>query len=164
MNHPNRPRVDISALPSGARAPQSPHLSSPAYDIQVTPPPYDYGWDVDDSEPQSSGTPRARTQSLFQTPDNPLSRTTSASVMGYMPFPEPQIYRSASATASQAHLGHRHSRSDLGPAAFRLQRDPSVTSFATDASGAYYPNDELEFYASSSADVCMFLNSSPNFC
>ncbi|KAF7330530.1 hypothetical protein MVEN_02492700 [Mycena venus] len=152
MNHPNRPHVNIPTLPSGARAPQSPHLSSPAYDIQVTPPPYDNAWDLEDSEPQSSGTPRARAQSLFQSPENPLSRTTSASVTGYMPFPEPQIYRSASATASQTHLGHRYSRSDLGPAALRLQRDPSVTSFTTDVSGAYYPNDDNEFYASGSAD------------
>ncbi|KAF7374933.1 hypothetical protein MSAN_00379400 [Mycena sanguinolenta] len=154
--HPNRnrPHVDIPTLPLGARPPQSPHLSSPVYDFQVTPPPYDNAWDLEDSEPQSSGTPRPRAQSLYQSPDNGLSRTTSATVTGYMPFPEPQIYRSASATASQAHLGHRYSRSDLGPghASLRLQRDPSMTSFTTDASGAYYPNDDTEFYASGSAD------------
>ncbi|KAJ7274437.1 hypothetical protein B0H12DRAFT_1208087 [Mycena haematopus] len=148
----HRPHVNIPTLPLGARAPQSPHLSSPAYDFQVTPPPYDNAWDLEDPEPQSSDTPRPRTQSMYQSPDNPLSRTTSASVTGYMPFPEPQIYRSASASASQAHLGHRYSRSDLGPAALRLQRDPSMTSFTTDASGAYYPNDDSEFYASGSAD------------
>ncbi|KAF8206488.1 hypothetical protein K438DRAFT_1817292 [Mycena galopus ATCC 62051] len=152
--NPRRPHVDIPAfpaLPPGARPPQSPHLSSPAYDFEVTPPPYDNVWDVEDSEPQSSGTPRPRAQSLFQAPDNPLSRSTSASVTGYMPFPEPQIYRSAS-TTSQSHMGHRYSRSDLGPAALRLQRDPSMASFTTDASGAYYPNDDTEFYASGSAD------------
>jgi hypothetical protein len=154
MPHPNRPHVNIPALPSGARAPQTPQHSSPAYSIQVTPPPYDNAWDLelDDSEPQSSGTPRSRTHSLYGTPQNPLSRTTSAAVTGYMAFPEPQIYRSASSTASQTALGHRYSRSDLGPAALRLQRDPSMTSFTTDASGAYYTNDDSDFYASS-ADV-----------
>lgn len=149
-----RPHVNIPSLPAGARPPQSPGPSSPAYSISVTPPPYDNAWDLED-EPQSSGTPRPRTHSMYDAPQNPLSRTTSASVTGYIPFPEPQIYRSASATASQTTLGHRHSRSDLGPSAYRLQRDPSVTSFTTDASGAYYAaNDDSEFYASGSADVC----------
>ncbi|KAJ7603752.1 hypothetical protein DFH06DRAFT_1256028 [Mycena polygramma] len=148
MQHPSRPAVYIPSLPPGARPPQSP--SSP-YDIQVTPPPYDNAWDLED-EPQSSGTPRPRTQSLYEAPQNPLSRTTSATVTGYIPFPEPQIYRSASATASQASLGHRYSRSDLGPSSYRLQRDPSVASFATEASGAYYTNDDGEFYASGSSD------------
>ncbi|KAJ7126987.1 hypothetical protein C8R44DRAFT_780128 [Mycena epipterygia] len=151
-----RPHVDIpTALPPGARPPQNPQPSSPAYSIQVTPPPYDNAWDLD-PEPQSSGTPRPRTQSMYDQPQNPPSRTVSASVSGYMPFPEPQIYRSASVTSTQSQggqpLGHRHSRSDIGPAALRLQRDPSTTSFMTTASGAYYPNDDSDFYASGSAD------------
>ncbi|KAJ7707684.1 hypothetical protein B0H17DRAFT_1000886 [Mycena rosella] len=152
--HRQRPHVDIpTALPPGARHPQNPQPSSPAYSIQVTPPPYDYSWDLDSAEPQSSGTPRARTQSLYdQVLQNPPTRTTSASVSGYMPFPEPQIYRSASATSSQngggQPLGHRYSRSDIGPASLRLQRDPSMTSFMTSASGAYYTNDDSDFYAS----------------
>ncbi|KAJ7158753.1 hypothetical protein C8R46DRAFT_1110175 [Mycena filopes] len=152
--HRPRPHVDIPALPPGARAPDTPQPTSPAYSIQVTPPPYDYSWDLDDSEPQSSGTLRPRTQSLFQAQQNANapSRTVSASASGYMAFPEPQIYRSASATASQAQLGHRYSRSDIGPAALRLQRDPSMTSFTTTASGAYYTNDDSDFYASGSAD------------
>ncbi|KAJ7773279.1 hypothetical protein B0H16DRAFT_1511726 [Mycena metata] len=150
--HRPRPHVDIpAARPPGARAPDTPQPSSP-YSIQVTPPPYDYTWDLDDSEPQSSGTMRPRTQSLYQSPQNPPSRAVSASASGYMAFPEPQIYRSASATASQAQLGHRYSRSDIGStSSLRLQRDPSMTSFTTTASGAYYTNDlDGDFYASGS--------------
>ncbi|KAJ7475856.1 hypothetical protein FB451DRAFT_1351235 [Mycena latifolia] len=153
--HRPRPHVDIPpALPAGARRPDNPQPSSPAYSIQVTPPPYDYAWDLD--EPQSSGTPRPRTHSLYDQGQGLPYRTASASVSGYIPFPEPQIYRSASATAAQnlgtQPLGHRHSRSDLGPAALRLQRDPSMTSLMTTASGAYYANDDSDFYASGSAD------------
>ncbi|KAK7005651.1 hypothetical protein R3P38DRAFT_3038772, partial [Favolaschia claudopus] len=151
MSHRPRPHVAIPplGLPRGALPPQSPHLNSPAYDIQVTPPPYDNAWD--DEEPPSSGTPRPRAQSLYQS-ENPIGRSSSAAVTGYMPFPEPQIYRSASATASQAHLGHKYSRSDLGPASLRLQRDPSLSSLTTDVSSAYYPYDDTEFYASGSQD------------
>ncbi|KAJ6619767.1 hypothetical protein B0H10DRAFT_2024882 [Mycena sp. CBHHK59/15] len=130
--------------------PQNP---SPAYSIQVTPPPYDGSWDGD-SEQLSSDTPRQRTHSLFDQPPRPPSRSTSASVSGYIPFPEPQIYRSASVTASQYSggqpLGHRYSRSDLGPAPLRLQRDPSMTSFVSTTSAAYYANDDSDFYASGS--------------
>ncbi|KAJ6576436.1 hypothetical protein DFH09DRAFT_1276455 [Mycena vulgaris] len=131
--HRARPHVDIpNALPHGARAPENPQPSSPAYSIQVTPPPYDNSWEFD-SEPQSSGTPRPRTQSLYDQSQPLPTRTISASASGYMPFPEPQIYRSASATSAQ-------------------NRDPSMTSFMTTASGAYYTNDDSDFYASGSAD------------
>ncbi|KAJ7104153.1 hypothetical protein B0H15DRAFT_11382 [Mycena belliarum] len=150
--HRPRPHVDIPpALPPGARAPQFPTPSSPAYSIQVTPPPYDNSWDLE--EPQSLGTPRPRPHSLYDQAQSSPSRTASASASGYIAFPEPQIYRSASATAAQngQPVGHRHSRSDLGPAALRLQRDPSTTSFMTYASSAYYPDDS-DFYASGSAD------------
>ncbi|KAJ7170691.1 hypothetical protein C8R43DRAFT_1149693 [Mycena crocata] len=151
--HRPRPHVEIP-LPPGARAPNPPSPATSIYSIQVTPPPYDNydsnAWDMD--EPQSSGTPRPRTQSLFQQAQNPPNRAVSASMAGYMPFPEPQIYRSASATSAGQPLGHRYSRSDLGPAALRLQRDPSMTSLMTTASGAYYTNDDSDFYASGSAD------------
>ncbi|KAJ7227194.1 hypothetical protein GGX14DRAFT_418522 [Mycena pura] len=144
-----RPHVDI---PGSAHTPSSQQgqLSSPEYSIQVTPPPYDYAWDGD-AEPQSSGTPRPRTQSLYDTAPNLPGRSQSALLTGYMPFPEPQIYRSASATSSQS-IGHRYSRSDVGPAPLRLQRDPSMTSILTSVSGPYYPNDDSDFYATGSAD------------
>ncbi|KAJ7650251.1 hypothetical protein FB45DRAFT_887431, partial [Roridomyces roridus] len=139
-----RPHVDIPPLPPGARVPEPP---SPSYSIQVTPPPYDY-----DPESPSSGTPRPRVHSLYQTPPNlPPSRSVSVAESGFMPFPEPQIYRSASASASMQSIGHRYSKSDLGPTGnLRLQRDPSTTSLLTDA---YYTNgDDSDFYASGSAD------------
>ncbi|KAJ7756435.1 hypothetical protein DFH07DRAFT_820553 [Mycena maculata] len=152
--HPTRPHVDIPTprLPPAARPPENTQPSPGGYSFEVTPPPYT-SWE--DSEPPSSGTPRPRTHSLYEQPQNPLGRTVSASASGFMAFPEPQIYRSASVTSQNLGgqpLGHRHSRSDLGPAGLRLQRDPSVTSFMTTASGAYYANDDSDFYASGSAD------------
>ncbi|KAJ7066963.1 hypothetical protein C8F01DRAFT_1119758 [Mycena amicta] len=139
---PRTPRPHIDTQHTSR--PQQP---SPEYNIEVTPPPYSF----DDDQLDSGQTLRPRTHSLYDAAHLP-TRAVSASVApAHIPFPEPQIYRSASASASNQSLGHRYSRSDQGPSPIRLQRDPSMTSLISSTS-AYYPNDESDFYATASAD------------
>ncbi|KAF7312263.1 hypothetical protein MIND_00239300 [Mycena indigotica] len=142
MQRTPRPHIDTQARPP-QRQPSSPEWSG---SIQVTPPPYTE--DDDDLDP--SQTPRPRTHSLNS--QNAPLRAVSASVATmHMPFPEPQIYRSISASASNQSLGHRYTRSDQGQSPLRLQRDPSMTSVMTTTS-AYYSNEDNDFYATASVD------------
>ncbi|CAK5268518.1 unnamed protein product [Mycena citricolor] len=159
MSSSHRPRPHLNIPTQASARPQS--TPSSDYSIQVTPPAYDSSYEIWDESP-SSGTPRARTHSMFTHPTSSLpSRSASASVAEpYIPFPEPQIYRSVSASASRPSLAHRHSRNNVDIAAefgvdmtpIGLQRDPSMTSLLSSVSGAYYSNDDHDFYASGSAD------------
>ncbi|KAF7327861.1 hypothetical protein MKEN_00366000 [Mycena kentingensis (nom. inval.)] len=141
MSRLGRPTIDTQHTHRTQQRPPD----SPEYSFEITPPPYE---DDDDLE---TGTPRPRPHSLYEMPQSFPTRAATASVTStpFIPFPEPQIYRSASASASNSTL-HRHSRSDLGPHA--LQHNPSMTSLMTSVSGAYYATDDGDFYASGSAD------------
>ncbi|KAF8896352.1 hypothetical protein BD779DRAFT_1668158 [Infundibulicybe gibba] len=86
--------------------------------------------------------------------DHPPSRSTSASASssrtGFLPFPEPQLYRSISQERPKASPpgvnGHRPSRSDFGSASLRLHQDPSTASFAS-AVSSYYATEDNEYYS-----------------
>jgi len=152
----DRPHPHV-LIPSGPQQPvTSAHSSSP-YAFEVTPPAYDLQQPLSnpwDTQPSSPDTARPRTISMLDLPVRPLSRASSVvengSTTTSMPFPEPQIYRSAShrtALHPNNAFTHRHHRSDLGPAALRLQRDPSTSSL-------YYPIDESDHYGAGSGEVC----------
>ncbi|KAF7316832.1 hypothetical protein HMN09_00416400 [Mycena chlorophos] len=145
MHRASRPHIDTQAR----------RFDAGEYNIEVTPPPYST-----DSEESSAQTPLARPRShssFGHASSNLPARAVSASATvvttPHIPFPEPQIYRSASASASNHSLGHRYTRSDQGSSTslnspLRLQREPSMSSLMTSGS-AYY--DESEPYATGSA-------------
>jgi hypothetical protein len=119
------PRVNI---PPGAASPIPPSPTAQQYAWQTTmsPPSMDYGGPpLTNPWEGLPDTPRARTQSMVA-PQNygygqPHSRQSNAGPA--FAFPEPQIFRATSATASTSlappqpsihQLTHRHSNSDLG--------------------------------------------------
>jgi hypothetical protein len=158
MDYRTRPHVSI---PAGARPPQNPSYPS-------QPPPM-YSWDPaaqddflpnpwDDATPTPTD-PYPQSQSLRPGPSihvrpasRPPSRATTASAAvpdsapPMLSFPEPHIQRSTSATASVSRLGHRPSRSDVGPDGGRLQHSESMVSLASmnsTHSNQYYDVDEM---------------------
>jgi len=148
---PRRPHVNI---PAGARAPVNPSPSArqDSYSLEVTPPPYSpeddegyptmsWGESSRYSLAHTPSTPRQRTSSLMNLHSRPSSQTQEI-----IAFPEPQIFRATSATASlepsPPPLTHRHSRSDVSgsrsPTLQRLQRGESAISVAS----SYYAEDD----------------------
>lgn len=88
--------------------------------------------------PQPPQHPRNRTRSVFEPPTE------------FLPFPEPQVYRSSSQRASPVphYPIHRNSRSDGSPSGQIQTKDlpPTPINRTTSPTSSFYPSD----------DVCVF--------